>query len=444
MLLLLAAAHFTLSPVQLVEEAKHHFPKTEEAMERFAKQALGDFEKSLDQIISTPIAEQSYQTVLDKLQKICRTCLVTTSILHEAQAFHSEDNLITRAKNYCFETVARMTTGIAFNEKLKEMVLNLQKQASQFTDIQRTHLRQVLQTMGVKADWLSNPLFTLHAGDALPKKVCEKVSVLTYNVCGLYEQTPLIFGGVLPWAKRLDRIVETIQTANADVVCLQEVFDEELEESLLERLKGEYAYFYTMIAPRYLGFKPSTYGVRSGLMVCSKYPVDNARFDSFSAENPYVNRGLFSFDVAEKIKIATTHLAAFQKPQMIKKRLEQITTVTELLRSMEKERPVLLCGDLNISWTSGEPAEKYINEHYKTDYLVDKVTEENCTYCDFTSFHWKENFHPEYTVLDYILHLKDTPAVEITTKRINTWGRLPPFDAASDHMGLLSHVSFKH
>lgn len=442
-MLILAAALSAISPMQLVEETKSHFPKTEEAIERLAKQSLSEFEKAIDQIISTPLSEQNYQTVLEKIQKVSRKCLVATSILHEAHQFHTEENIVNRAKKFCYETVTQMTAHIAFNEKLKTMVLNLQKHAEQLTTKQLTHLKQVLHSLGAKFDLPSAP-FEVREGKVAARTNCDKLSVLTYNVCGLFDETPLIFGGVLPWKQRIERIVQTIESSEADVVCLQEVFDEELEEALYERLKEKYASFYTMIAPRYLGFKPSTYGVRSGLMVFSKFPVDNARFDTISAENPYVNRGLFSFDVAGKVRIATTHLAAFRTPKLIKKRLEQITTVTELLQSMGEKKPVLLCGDLNIAMTSGEPAEQFINEKYKTNYYAETVTQENCTYCDFTNFHWKENFRPKYTILDYILHLKKTPAVDITTKRINTWGQLPPFDAASDHMGLLAHVSFRH
>jgi endonuclease/exonuclease/phosphatase family metal-dependent hydrolase len=444
-LLAVASVSSLVSPMQeVVEQTKNRFPTTEEAIVETAENTIREFESSLALILETPKSEQTYQTVLEKIQKIGRKCLVATSILHEAEAFHTEKNLIEKAKERCFSIVTRMTTGLAFNEKLKGMVANLLKQADQLSGKERNHLHQVLLSMGKDVDIEPSTPFEKRIGTAAPESVKSEMKILTFNVCGLFEETPIIFGGLVPWRERFNKIVETIDQSDSDVVCLQEVFDDDLEEALYQKLKSKYANFYTIISPRYLGFKPSTYGVRSGLMVFSKHSVTNGRFDCIPSESPYVNRGVFSFDVGGKMKVATTHLAAFQGPAQKKKRLEQMNAVTKILYDMKPSIPVVLCGDLNISWCSGEPAEEVLCKDYDINLKVAQVTPENCTYCDFTNYHWKDTFNPKYTILDYVLHLKNTPSIDIKTRRVNTWGEKPPYDAASDHMGLLANVSFSH
>jgi len=219
------------------------------------------------------------------------------------------------------------------------------------------------------------------------------VKLLTLNTCFLPGGLPKLNGGVEPWRARFSPLVKFIKESNADVVCLQEMFNPDATDALRQFLSDDYAHFYVHIAPKVLSKKMSnTFGFGSGLLVMSKMPIKNAQYVPIKAEHPCVNRGVFMVDVVRKdskpLRIGNTHLVAFHNDEAKQIRQEQIKEVTKILSKSKYQ--TILCGDFNISLGSGEPAEDTLKEFYLPTYS------NGPTYCDYTKY-WKspDEFEPK-------------------------------------------------
>ena len=88
----------------------------------------------------------------------------------------------------------------------------------------------------------------------------------------------MLFGGVLPWENRVDRIALFLKKSEADILFLQEVFSTTAGNQLYSKLKEQYAHFYLHIGPKISGFDAKNFGIPSGLFVASKYPLENPHF----------------------------------------------------------------------------------------------------------------------------------------------------------------------
>lgn len=272
--------------------------------------------------------------------------------------------------------------------------------------------------------------FTESFGKA--KKDCgDKLTVVNWNVCCLPGQMPLLFGGILPAEKRLDRIIFLLKKVDADVICLQEVFERKTALKLIEALKDDYHVFYYHMSPRNLGFNLQTVGLSSGLFVASKFPVNHPRFEKFAkVVQPYIERGFFSFEV-QGIKLVTTHLEATLKgisdPEISRK---------EQIEQLLKCQPTIICGDLNIAWGKNEPAEVLLKDLYKDPYNEGRTTctFANCTHCDYS------DETPQ--ILDYLLVSKTSPH-KIKTEVLAVCGPKNALEAISDHHLQLSTIELK-
>ena len=180
-----------------------------------------------------------------------------------------------------------------------------------------------------------------------------KIAVLSWNVCFLPLATANWEKGVKPWTERLNQVAETILKEDADVVCLQEVYDSQAASDLTDLLKEKYKHIYYNIGPKSLG-------VNSGLFVASKVPLKNTRFTQHKdrqndLDSFFVNKGFFDFEIyAGDHKIAhifVTHLQ-HSKDDLHPLKLEQEIREKQLnaiFSEMEKaEVPAVLVGDFNM------------------------------------------------------------------------------------------------
>ena len=301
-------------------------------------------------------------------------------------------------------------------------------------------------------------------GDAQPKKieVDEGLTLLNVNVCLLPGKLPRLFGGLLPWPLRIEQVACRIHQLDADIVCLQEVFEEKSAEILYERLKDKYSHFYLSIGPRNFGLSPESLGLGSGLFVASKYPISNASYHPFTSCEDYMKRGVFAFslhqDNRDVAHIYTTHLAAFNtasSPSYRKKQLEQILTLMKArIQTSDTECPVLLCGDLNIPYSSHEPAEEMLTEHFLNTYnrCHRTLCLENRTCLDLTTLWWQARLHPSLfqpipEILDYALLLQQTQSTLSDSKFFLYTTTIPmnqiedPLHALSDHHAQISLIN---
>jgi endonuclease/exonuclease/phosphatase family metal-dependent hydrolase len=299
---------------------------------------------------------------------------------------------------------------------------------------------------------LSRPAFIEMQGSFPAKRACEdgKITVLSWNICALEGSLPMLFGGVRPWAERVDGIVGKIVERGADIVCLQEVFSEDCAELLYEKLKGEYAYFYINIGPKDYSFDLDKIGkLSSGLFVASKYILERPSFYAYDVSKQETEAirgyGVFLAHLLGKLCIATTHLQPGVEDSDKEIRANQIAAIERLC---PEHMPTFLFLDTNIEYGN----EEYNKAIIPTFFNHYKAGKGEWTCCELRDF-W---FNPEqYTKMlsegampfehiDAVLEVKRSSkaATQVECKVISVGDLEDPLNALSDHRALQSTITF--
>ncbi|MBI4395430.1 MAG: endonuclease/exonuclease/phosphatase family protein [Candidatus Omnitrophica bacterium] len=135
-----------------------------------------------------------------------------------------------------------------------------------------------------------------------------------------------------PYKERWNFFLEELNRLHPDLICLQEVLDEELTE----RIK------------KYLGFSHTLSAYEAGLVTISRFPFFAERVLKYCAASQIEKEDRRAVIAGLEAKsnpfvIANTHLS--WRPEDAKTRLLQIN---ELLEELKKEKyPILLAGDFN-------------------------------------------------------------------------------------------------
>jgi len=189
-------------------------------------------------------------------------------------------------------------------------------------------------------------------------------SLFSWNVCGVPAGFSITDGGVLHWRYRFEKMIEQIESANADVLCLYEVFEVTHSEALYDRLKEKYPHFYLNVGMR-------TIGAPSGIFVASKYPIQNPKFTAFPKETlvgrtKNSEKGCFAFDIVGNgrsvSRIFSTHpqhseVVGQPDPDERAGRQEQMNLILHAMQRTLHCTPILT-GDLNFD----------DNEHENSDW----------------------------------------------------------------------------
>ncbi|HSX13100.1 MAG TPA: endonuclease/exonuclease/phosphatase family protein [Chlamydiales bacterium] len=289
-----------------------------------------------------------------------------------------------------------------------------------------------------------------------PSFLKKKFTVLSMNICGMPGGLSLIFGGVPPLNSRISRIVERILAANADVVLLQEVHDEDGAYELYDRLKNKYSDFYLNI-----GTQATT--LNSGLFACIKSKTVNPSFSSFKeieGSHRSVNKGCFNFTIGSKeAPIAHIFHAHLQpspddmNPTSSEKKTRQLE-LQHILRKMHSipnrmfDAPIVLAGDMNIAYGSEEYNDSILSNHFITSY-DESGFQETCA-ISFTQYVWtysseKRNLldRDRCITLDYTVVLKQDQDIQehkVETFLAKTFDTSKPELALSDHNAILSKI----
>lgn len=191
-------------------------------------------------------------------------------------------------------------------------------------------------------------------------------SLLSWNICGVPGGYSISDGGVTPIEDRIDRVIREIEKRDADINCFMEVFDAKTCKYLKEELKKHgYTHFYTNIGTKALG-------TSSGIVVASKYSIENAEFLEFPKETlvgrtKWSSKGVFGFDLVSEghpfARIFVTHLQHSEipeykpreaKPEETEERLrevegrrQQMKIIVNKVRQVAN-RCVVVTGDLNM------------------------------------------------------------------------------------------------
>ncbi len=488
--LLLCAACLFAIPIlirqgRLAQEEKvkaqlfHDFPTSEEKISLLSQHTQKNLVASIDEFCKIPIRDRTYENTVEKWDRIGREFVNKLFLLKYTCLINSSEKIIEVAER------ALLNLYNFFQEKLQNSpevvfsMLSYMEKAIIFknlTESQWHTLHQISQSLHEKIipDYLKDRVgfiqrviashsrkpYSYLPGKGPCKKQLTNFTLLSLNVCFLPENQPLILGGILPWKKRIKGILTKITRVEPDIVCLQEVFDDEAASVLFTALSKKYSHFYLKIGPRNFGFNEQTLGVNSGLFIASKYEITHPTFTLFSETPTPMNRGVFDFIIqgekGKKAHIYTTHLEPFSStpgPEFREKQLRKI--LQKIQNDLQEPISCIFCGDLNISFGSKEQGEKLLQTYFFDPYNVNRkqVSMACRTVIDYSSFWRKGNSHlsckPD--ILDYTLFLKQKPFTDesythiphLTTTVISMNDPDTPFTALSDHQGQLSFIHLK-
>lgn len=293
----------------------------------------------------------------------------------------------------------------------------------------------------------------MYAKGDLPEKSLPKnheITLLSWNVCMLEAPNSMLFGGVLPWKERIQRIATKIELLNPDILCLQEVFSQHTGDILVQKLKSQYSHFYYNMGPNPPGFSVKTLGLPSGLFVASKYPLKEEKFTPYAKDEipDYRSYGFFTATIYNNEKplarFLTTHL---QPGDEAEDKAYRALETKAILNSLEKKDLItFLCGDFNIIKNSKEALEMF------TSFEASPYQGLDWTCSELRDYWWKAKqdikafkaLPPEKEWLDYFFYLKNSsknpPKLFTTLVTVNDPDH--PEEALSDHQLLFTSITF--
>jgi endonuclease/exonuclease/phosphatase family metal-dependent hydrolase len=182
------------------------------------------------------------------------------------------------------------------------------------------------------------------AGWEPPARVESRVRVMTWNVWWR-------FG---PWAERQPAILETIRSADPDVLCLQEVWETRDGDSQPQKLAAALGYEMAHGAGLGLDLAPESLGNA----ILSRWPITSFEVRPLPAPHDLDElRVVIRADIAGprgSLEVFCTHLN-WRVDQSHVRRM-QLGAVCEFIAETKSTRsyPPVLCGDLNAEPTSDE------------------------------------------------------------------------------------------
>lgn len=176
-----------------------------------------------------------------------------------------------------------------------------------------------------------------------------RFNVLTYNVC-LGPEWMVAANKLRPTSERVHEVAATVRNSNCDIVCLQEVFDEETAEILKEKLQAiGYTHFVYNAGP-------SCWKLNSGLFIASKYPLSNPtywKFEASSGWDAYSGKGTLAVTVRigeQEFALFTTHLNGYASEEEQARREQMNEFLDHIEKYMEDNGlgdELIGCGDFN-------------------------------------------------------------------------------------------------
>ncbi|AYV80975.1 MAG: hypothetical protein Harvfovirus12_11 [Harvfovirus sp.] len=266
------------------------------------------------------------------------------------------------------------------------------------------------------------------------------LTILSWNICCVAGGYSISDGGVIPWASRIDSVINTILTENHDIVCLFETFDTDSAFYLTEKLKYHYYDFYFNIGAKAIG-------TSSGIFVASKFKISNAAFMPFNQNHligrtKYCGKGIFSFQIgtgyATIFPVHLQHSEIVSQPTKdeISARKNQMNQIIEQIGKI-KSGATLVIGDFNLDDREYEAA-SWNHIFQKDDHFYGKKTWGGDHFC--ASLVNKPASDP--LNLDHAIILKGTAKKIHTTLRDTAFdGKSFNKEALSDHAILKSTLT---
>lgn len=210
--------------------------------------------------------------------------------------------------------------------------------------------------------------FTHVKGNALEKtfQEGEAPKVISYNVLGPSGGYHYTNGGTPHFRSRVDDIVKKLKTSNADVICLQEIYDTAFAEMLIERLKDDYSHFYFQTGAK------TTWGSCGGIMTISKCGHYDFKSEEFSNNGWKLKRTFDTLEVKKSpsdntpfFRIIGTHLihgpsaesknsTDEDRRKAAELRVSQIDQISTSLSQRGHSLPTVIAADSNVERDSQE------------------------------------------------------------------------------------------
>lgn len=465
----------------------HVFPDTPAKVHAYAEETVSLFNAEANKFLAIGADDRTYANTVQHWDQIGKMLVHRMIVLKSLSIVNVSEETLQAADKAFDQVQEHLTERLSASPQIPLAIIAYLEKASQSQTLSPSEWLYVYQLAeSLNSSWF--PLFyqrkidamketistiprldyTHKTGDAALKTLSKDTpsfSLLNFNVCFLPGNLPLLFGGMTPWSLRIDKVADRILQLDADVICLQEVFEEEAAEKLYEKLKGRYAHFYMNIGPRNFGFNHESAGMGSGLFIASKLQIIDSKFRLFKNTSYHMNRGCFDFTVASEdvpfAHVYTTHLEAFSYPPGPEFRKQQLEEILDTMQQDSNQRgassAIVLCGDLNIPWSSKEPAEMLLQEYFSDAYNKSRkeLSMKNRTYVDFTELWWKarldtSRFTAKPEILDYAILLQKLPNSKeayakdqnyrIVTAVVPMNELENPLDALSDHHAEISLI----
>lgn len=287
-----------------------------------------------------------------------------------------------------------------------------------------------------------------HVRGAAPEKVIADghAKIMEWNIRG-HGGGLHYAAGVVHWHSRLDRIIESILTEDADVIVLQEVYDASLIEALIERLSHQYAHFYTHLGA-------NVWGNESGILVITKCAVHRFSHTDFNKTDEKVKRSFEMLEIKASsdlsvpcARIISTQLSPGKQASEL--RMSQLVQIVDTLAREKLSLPTLCIGSLNVNRDSiGEESS------YLSNYLFHSYLDAEPTHSYELANQWAPVFEGQEESSDFISFFKRNPDGDCRTFPVTEKGiRLLDsrivrgFDeyntktARSDHHAVVTEVS---
>lgn len=240
--------------------------------------------------------------------------------------------------------------------------------------------------------------------------------------------------------KRVPYIAEFLLKDSADVIVLQEAFDNVANKRLLKLLKEKYPYH---VGP---ANKKGWFTINSGILIVSKVPLrerGTVDFKECEKEDCFARKGALLVEIdwyGKLIQILGTHLES-GGPREIK--LSQYQELAGLLRAHQNYGvPQLLCGDFNTEKSNADLYPKMLHVlqvedgplsgelQYTSDHLLNDM----------------DSYDPNNReVIDYILYkgngVEPVYSYREVVRPMHRWSK--KHQDLSDHFGVRLRIRFK-
>lgn len=245
----------------------------------------------------------------------------------------------------------------------------------------------------------------------------QKMKILTFNVLAqrYYDKESTVQNGMkyYEWDYRLRQIINAIVEADADIICLQEVEINTFNQDYVTIFTNGYKCVGHEINDK----RTSPIG---NFVFWKSSKFDVTEFINTSCANIITLKDSVT---NEQIKLANVHLrAGMFKPDSIKTRVSQF-------KSICKNKPDIICGDLNDNFSNNPELVELIDGHkyvihnnYHTCYTYDK---------NMNDFLW---------CFDNILTLSNVFNVKIKKCPSLKNKKIPDDDNPSDHLPLMINL----